>query len=78
MSDRDKDRDEKDLGERIGAFIGLDELGDRIIRRLDRIERLLERMNITPAELDDLEKARAVLEGTNITLDAIEPEGDPQ
>lgn len=68
---------QEDLGEQLGRFIGLDELGERIISRLDRIERRLDRLNITPAELDELEKARASLVKTDITLDAIEPEGEP-
>lgn len=67
---------DKDLGEQLGRFIGLDELAERIISRLDRIERRLDRLNITPAELDALEKARASLVGTDSTLDAIEPEGE--
>jgi len=66
------------LGEELGRFLGLDELGERIISRLDRIERRLDRLNITPAELDALEKARASLVGTDATLDAIEREGDAQ
>ena len=69
---------DKDFGEQIGRFIGLDELGDRIISRLDRIERRLDRLNITPAELDALEEVRASLVRTDKTLDAIEPEGAAQ
>lgn len=70
--------DDMDLGEAIGRFLGLDELGERIISRLDRIERRLDRLNITPAELDALEKARASLGQADTTLDAIEPEGEAQ
>jgi hypothetical protein len=66
-----------DLGEQLGRFIGLDELGERIISRLDRIERRLDRLNITPAELDALEEVRASLTRTDQMIDAIEPEGDP-
>jgi hypothetical protein len=65
-----------ELGEELARFLGLDELGNRIITRLDRIERRLDRLNITPAELDALEVARASLKATDTTLDAIEPEGD--
>jgi hypothetical protein len=66
---------DKDLGEELGRFIGIDELSERIISRLDRIERRLDRLNITPAELDMLEEARASLKSTDTTLDKIEPEG---
>jgi hypothetical protein len=65
------------LGEQLGRFIGLDELGERIISRLDRIERRLDRLNITPAELDTLEEVRASLTRTDQVIDAIEPEGEP-
>jgi hypothetical protein len=65
------------LGEQIGRFLGLDELGERIISRLDRIERRLDRLNITPAELDTLEEVRASLTRTDQVIDAIEPEGAP-
>jgi hypothetical protein len=64
-----------DLGKRLGRFIGLDELGERITSRLDRIELRLDRLNITPAELDELEQARALLASTDHVLDTIEPEG---
>lgn len=47
------------------------DLVEPIIARLDRIERRVERMNITPAELDLLEKTRATLEGADATIDAI-------
>lgn len=67
---------DKDLGEQLGRFIGLDELAERIISRLDRIERRLDRLNITPDELDALEEVRASLGHTDIVLDAIEPEGE--
>ena len=66
-----------DLGEQLGRFIGLDELGERIISRLDRIERRLDRLNITPAELDALEEVRASLTRTDQVIDAIESEGEP-
>ena len=65
--------DDKDLGEQIGDFLGIGELGERIISRLDRIERRLDRLNITPAELDMLERVRAQLVQADATLDAIEP-----
>jgi len=69
-------RKPKDLGEDLGRFIGLDDLAERVISRLDRIERRLDRLNITPAELDELEQARAMLVATDPVLDAIEPEGE--
>lgn len=69
---------DKDFGEELGRFLGLDELAERIISRLDRIERRLDRLNITPAELDTLEEVRASLGRTDQTLDAIEPEGAAQ
>jgi len=65
--------EDQELGEQIGRFLGLDELGERIISRLDRIERRLDRLNITPAELDQLEQVRAQLVATDATIDAIEP-----
>jgi hypothetical protein len=65
--------EDKQLGEQIGRFLGLDELAERIISRLDRIERRLDRLNITPAELDQLEQVRAQLVATDATIDAIEP-----
>lgn len=61
------------LGEELGRFLGLDVFAERIIRRLDRIERRLDQLNITPAELEALEEARASLRATDQTLDAIEP-----
>ncbi len=64
---------EDDFGERFGHFIGLDELGSRLFERLDRIERRLDRLNITPADLAVLEEVRASLGTTDQTLDAIEP-----
>jgi len=65
-----------DLGEQIGRFLGLDDLAERIISRLDRIERRLDLLNVTPADLDTLEKVRDSLRGTDQVLDAIEPEGE--
>lgn len=67
---------DRELGEELGRFLGLDELAERIISRLDRIERRLDRLNVTPAELDALEEVRASLGRTDKTLDAIEPEGE--
>jgi hypothetical protein len=63
------------LGEELGRFLGLDELGERIISRLDRIERRLDSLNITPAELDMLEKARASLTTSDETIDSIAADG---
>lgn len=65
---------ERDLGEEISRFLGLDEWGDRIISRLDRIERRLDMLNVTPSELEALEEVRASLKATDATLDAIEPD----
>lgn len=69
---------DRELGEEVGRWLGLDEFAERVISRLDRIERRLDRLNITPAELDALEKARASLGRTDVTLDAIEPEGETE
>jgi hypothetical protein len=67
-------RKDRDLGEQIGRFLGLDEWGERILSRLDRIERRLDMLNVTPAELEALEEVRASLVATDKTLDAIEPD----
>jgi hypothetical protein len=68
-----KQSDQDELGSQLGRFLGLDELAERLISRLDRIERRLDSLNITPAELDALERVRADLVATDATIDAIQP-----
>jgi hypothetical protein len=64
---------DNELTERLRELLGLNEDREEFVRRLDRLERRLERLNITPKELDMLEEARQRLEGADATIDAITP-----